>query len=356
MIIVSILKEVKNIQSKLIKILLIINLSTLTIILLRKIHIVNRITGTVTRAFLIPLVISVLIFYIVRPLNNIFLKKDISPGKASLLTLSIFTFILSGFLSYFSRYAYGQFMQISKQLWVVINDKKQMDGYLNFINSLINVNEIYNLLIDMVKIYLQQIGNSFVRIVAYFMNAFSTAFLIIVIVFYLLKDGHKFKKRVLYFIPEKYKKVMGIILSESDDILSHYVTGQAKVALSLAVMIYFGYRIINMPNALLLATITFILAFIPFVGFFISMIIPIVISLSMGLYMFLKLMIVFIIVQTLKGRVVVPAIMAKSMNIHPLTDIFLVIIAIAVGGPFVAFSIVPIYAILKNIVITVKNQ
>jgi len=347
---------VNIIQSKLIRILLIVNLSTLAVILLRKIQILNRITGTVSRAFLIPLVISVLIFYMVRPLNSIFLKKNISSGKASMLTICIFTFILGGFLTYFSRYAYEEFMQISRQLWVVINNKKQMDGYLNFINSLININQIYDLLINMVKNYLQQIGNSFIRIGSYFMNAFSTAFLIIVIVFYLLKDGHKFKKRVIYFIPEKYKIIADSILSESDNILSHYVTGQAKVALSLAVMIYLGYKIINMPNALLLATITFILAFIPFVGFFISMIIPIVIALSMGLYMFLKLLIVFIIVQTLKGRVVVPAIMAKSMNIHPLTDIFLVIMAIAVGGPFVAFSIVPIYAILKNIVITVRNQ
>jgi predicted PurR-regulated permease PerM len=60
-------------------------------------------------------------------------------------------------------------------------------------------------------------------------------------------------------------------------------------------------------------------------------------------------------VQTLKGRVVVPAIMAKSMNIHPLTDIFLVIAAIAVGGPFAAFAVVPIYAILKNIILVFKE-
>jgi predicted PurR-regulated permease PerM len=105
-----------------------------------------------------------------------------------------------------------------------------------------------------------------------------------------------------------------------------------------------------MPNALLLSSITFVLAFIPFVGFFISMIIPVVISLGIGLYMFIKLAVVFIIAQTLKGRVIVPAVMSKSMNIHPLTDIFLVIGAIAMGGPFAAFIVVPVYAIIKNAV------
>jgi predicted PurR-regulated permease PerM len=190
----------------------------------------------------------------------------------------------------------------------------------------------------------------------YFMNTFSMVFLIIVIVFYMLKDGYKFKDRTLRLIPDRYKDIISELLSESDSILSHYVTGQAKVALSLSIMIFTGYKIIGMPNAMILSTITFILAFIPFVGFFISMIIPVVIALGMGIVMFGKLMVVFIIVQTLKGRVVVPAIMARSMKIHPLTDIFLVIAAIAVGGPFAAFAVVPIYAIIKNTVVVLNER
>ena len=62
-----------------------------------------------------------------------------------------------------------------------------------------------------------------------------------------------------------------------------------------------------------------------------------------------KLIIVFIIVKTLKGRVIVREIMSHAMKIHPLTDIFLVIGAVAVGGPLAAFAVVPIYAIIKRI-------
>ena len=114
-------------------------------------------------------------------------------------------------------------------------------------------------------------------------------------------------------------------------------------------MIFIAYKIIGIPSALLFSSLTFVLAFIPFIGFLVSMIIPTIIALSMGWVMLLKLVIVFIIVQTLKGRVVVPAIMSKAMNIHPLTDIFLVIGAVAVGGPLAAFAIVPTYAIIKTI-------
>jgi predicted PurR-regulated permease PerM len=170
----------------------------------------------------------------------------------------------------------------------------------------------------------------------------------------MLKDGNKFKNKILFFIPKKHKDIASKILSESDNVLSRYVIGQATVALSLSIMLFVGYKIIGMPSALLFCSITFILAFIPFVGFFISMIIPSIIAISMGLTMVIKLSIVFLIVQTLKGRVVVPIIMSRAMKIHPITDIFLVIGAVAVGGPIAAFAVVPIYAVTKSVVGNLK--
>lgn len=337
-----------SIYKKIIRILIIINLILIGSILLGKIAFIHRLTTAVVKTLLIPLFIASLFFYIIRPLNDIFVKKGIGPGKASFLSLTILSFILSGLIYYFSNYAYEQFTQVSRHIITTIRENKQAVGVINYINQLINSNQFYNLAADMTKNYIQKIGHNFMRMLGYFMNTFSIVFLIIVIVFYMLKDGHKFKGSILGIIPYKFKDVTGQLLSESDRIISHYVIGQAKVALSLSVMIFIGYKIIGMPNAIILSTITFILAFIPFVGFFISMTIPVVIALGMGIMMFGKLVVVFIIVQTLKGRVVVPAIMAKSMKIHPLTDIFLVISAIAVGGPFAAFVVVPIYVIAKN--------
>lgn len=324
--------------------------------MLGRIAFVHRLTNAVTKTLLVPLFVASLFFYIIRPLNNIFIMKGLGTGKASLLTLSISGFILSGLIYYFSQYAYEQFKEVSRDLAVTIHENKRIEGIISYINQFINNNRFYSLVTDLAKNYIQKIGHNFMRMAGYFMNTFSMVFLVVVIVFYMLKDGHKFKERTLRFMPQKYKGAADKLLSESDVILSHYVTGQAKVALSLSIMIFTGYKIIGMPNAMILSTITFILAFIPFVGFFISMIIPIVIALGIGIVMFGKLAVVFIIVQTLKGRAVVPAIMARSMKIHPLTDIFLVIAAIAVGGPFAAFAVVPIYAIIKNSVIVIREH
>ena len=65
--------------------------------------------------------------------------------------------------------------------------------------------------------------------------------------------------------------------------------------------------------------------------------------------MILKLSILVLIAQTLKGRIVVPLIMSKTMKIHPITDIFLVVGAATLIGPIGAFVIVPIYSLIKVI-------
>ena len=259
-------------------------------------------------------------------------------------------FIATGIATFFINYIVIQFNGTIEDLTNIVKNKSYINQILNKINQYIPVHEVYKTFANMTKIYAHNLIHNLMFAVNYTIHTFSTVFLILIILFYLLKDGSNFKDRVIPIIPQKYKSLALKILSQSNTVLDAYVTGQAKVALSLSVMIFVGYKIIGIPNALFFSFITFVLAFIPFIGFLISMIIPSIIALSLGFVMIGKLLIVFVIVQTLKGRVVVPAIMSHAMNIHPLTDIFLVIGAVALGGPLAAFAVVPIYAIIKTII------
>ena len=345
--------------NKIIRNLIVINLAFLAIILFSKMYFIHKFIHILFKSFLIPLLISLFLYYIAKPLNDIFIKKGLKPGISALLTLTISVFIISGILSYFSNYMIQQFNGITKQFTNILTNNNSMNGITSKLDKYININALYTSLYkrvtDIAENYLQSIENDVLLFINYIMDAFSKIFLMLVILFYLFKDGPKFKIKIISSLPHKYKETLSKILSESNGVLSSYVTGQAKVALSLAIMIFIGYKIIGIPNALLLASITFVLAFIPFVGFIISMIFPTAIALSIGFSMIIKLAITFTVVQTLKGRVIVPAIMASSMKIHPLTDIFLVMAAISLGGPISAFCIVPIYAIIKVLLVNLHE-
>jgi len=346
-------------DSKAIRNLVIINLSFLAIMLFSKMFYIHKFMKILSKSFLIPLLISLFLYYIAKPLNDIFIKKGLKPGISALLTLTIAVFIILGVFSYFWSYMIQQFNELAKQFTNIMINNSSLNGIASKIDKYININLLYNSLYKKVtniaQSYIQNIESDFLTFINYILDTFSKIFLILVILFYLFKDGNKFKIKIISLLPYKFKETLSKILSESNKVLNSYVTGQAKVALALAIMIFIGYKAIGMPNALLLASITFVLAFIPFIGFIISMIFPTAIALSMGFSMLAKLAITFAIVQTLKGRVVVPAIMASSMKIHPLTDIFLVIGAIALGGPIFAFCIVPIYAIIKVVFVNLHQ-
>lgn len=334
-------------RKRIIAYLLIANLTIILIMLIGRFDIILSFIDVIFSIIIVPTIFGVFLFYILKPLNTLFRGKNLKEGKAAMLTMVIFFFIMTGVIKYFGDYFIGQFI-ILKNLFLKIAQER---GIVEEINKMFNENmnnvDYYGKLIGYLEKYLGVIILSGRQIFNKGMQFFSDILLVVLILFYLLKDGDGVYDRILKYTPEKYKDTMGETLDKSNRVLSSYILGQATVALSLATMVCLGYKIIRMPSPMFLASITFILAFIPFIGFLISMVIPFALAISLGTNMLIKLTILFIVAQTLKGRVVVPLIMGKAMKIHPLTDIFLVVGAASLIGPIGAFVVIPIYAVGK---------
>ena len=265
------------------------------------------------------------------------------------LTLLIFFFIAAGIMKYFGDYFIEQFINLKMIFFRIVEEKENLYGVGEFFKGDIFELNYYEKFLGDIQKYAVLLASGLRGLFDKGMQLFSDILLVILIVFYLLKDEEKIKKNIVNIFPRKYKYKLYDIVEESDEVLSSYILGQAKVALSLALMVFVGYKIIGMASPLLLSSVTFVLAFIPFVGFFISMIIPYIIAIALGWNMIIKLSILVIIAQTLKGRIIVPLIMGKTMNIHPITDIFLVVGAASLVGPIGAFVVVPIYSLGKVI-------
>lgn len=326
--------------------LVIANLILIFLYMLGKFKIFHEFIKVIIWVMFTPSIFGVFLFYILKPLNNIFLKKGVKSSISSTITVLTAVALLFTIGTYFGRYLLQQIEILKNIVLTNVKDKNLMGMAENYLKD----NSIRNFIENMssqLMIYVNFIISNIKQIFDIGMMFFSNILLVILVTFFLLRDGAKFKPTILKYIPKKYKEVSSDILSEGDTVLSSYIIGQATVAMSLATMVFIGYEVIRMPSALLLASTTFILAFIPFVGFFISMIIPYIIAAAVGTHMLIRLTFLFIIAQTLKGRVVVPFIMGRAMKIHPITDIFLVVGASTIGGPLAAFCIVPIYSLLK---------
>lgn len=329
--------------------LVILNLFTILIILLSNVVIIKKFISVIFAVVIIPIIFGVFLFYILKPLNNLFIKKNMNRGMAASLTLFIFFFIAAGIIKYFGDYFIDQFISVKSIFLQIIEARSDGENIGNLVKeNVLNIN-YYDKFLGDIQNYIMILVTNIRRLFNKGLQLFSNMLLVILIAFYLLKDEEKIKASLIKLFPRKYKDKAKSIVAEVDEVLSAYIIGQAKVALSLAIMIFVGYKIIGMINPLLLASVTFILAFIPFIGFFISLILPYIIAIALGWNMILKLSILVIIAQTLKGRIVVPLIMGKTMKIHPITDIFLVVGAASIIGPIGAFVVVPIYSLIKVI-------
>lgn len=336
-------------MKKLIQYLIAANLILIFIHLLNRLSIVHELLEVFIWVILTPIIFGIFLFYLVKPLNDGFISKGMKRKYSAMLKLIISLFLSVGVLNFFGEYITQQLLEVKSLVMNLINDDRM--SYFNEIDfGYKDINSLMQGLLNRGINILKLLVVSGKGILSKSMMLFSGVLLILLIFFFLLKDGDKIKLKILKYCPSKYKEMISEMISEGDEVLSTYIVGQAKVALSLAAMVYLGYKIIGMPSGGLLASITFVLAFIPFVGFLISMMVPYIIAITIGYSMTIKLSLLFIIAQTLKGRVVVPFIMGRTMNIHPLTDIFLVVGGAALGGPLAAFCIVPIYSLLKLII------
>ena len=329
--------------------LVILNLFAILIILLSNVYIIKKFVSVIFSVVIIPIIFGVFLFYILKPLNKLFIQKRMNKGMAAALTIFIFFFIVAGIGKYFGDYFIDQFISVKEIFLKIIEARSDTENIGSMVKrSVLNV-DYYDKFLGDIQNYIVLISTNIKRLFNKGIQLFSDILLVVLIAFYLLKDEENIKESIIKLFPRKYKNKAKDIVADGDEVLSTYIIGQAKVALSLAIMIFIGYKIIGMINPLLLASVTFILAFIPFIGFFISLILPYIIAIALGWNMILKLTILVLIAQTLKGRIIVPLIMGKTMKIHPITDIFLVVGAATLIGPIGAFAIVPIYSLAKVI-------
>lgn len=171
-----------------------------------------------------------------------------------------------------------------------------------------------------------------------------------IILFFLLKDGHRFKAYSLQFVPPKYRNDLDQILINIDRQVGSYIRGQMIVATCIGILLYIGYLIIGLDYAIILAITAAITSVVPYLGPMIAISPAIIIAIVHSPFMLLKLAIVWATVQFLEGNFISPNIMGRAMQIHPLT---IIIVLLAAGNLFGLIGVIlgiPGYAIIKVIV------
>lgn len=165
-----------------------------------------------------------------------------------------------------------------------------------------------------------------------------TTFFVLVMLFYLMRDGPDFVAYTLNVIPESYQGDVRLILRELGLIWNAYLRGQIALCGAVALVTYIAALILGLPQPLVLGLIAGFLEFIPNLGPALATIPALAFALTTpsstipaleaGLPFAVAVTLTYIAIQQLEAIFLVPRILGHSLDLHP----FVVLVAILIGS------------------------
>ncbi len=148
--------------------------------------------------------------------------------------------------------------------------------------------------------------------------------------FFLLRDYRSLRNSLISLAPNPVFEESLIIYHKVASQLERYVRGVMLQSLIMAIVTAVGFAVIGLPMAPLLGILAGIFNLIPYIGPLLGLIAPLLVALSLGTDPGLLLATVGVIAvgQLNDNLIVVPTVLARAANLHPLVAL----LAIIVGG------------------------
>ena len=293
---------------------------------------------------MLPVILSGLLYYLLNPIVDWMEKHKINRVIAiSIVFVIIAIFIIWG-LAVAIPNLQRQILTFARNVPIYLEDADRV------INDLVTkrlpddfrpqLEQVLTNFSSQATVWASKVSSQAVNWVSAFISGASQVIVALIIVPFML----------FYLLPTKLKEPVGQVLSDVNQQLSNYVRGQVTVAIIVAVMFMIFFKIIGLRYAVTLGVTAGILNLVPYLGSFLAMLPALVLGLIAGPVMLLKVVIVFIVEQTIEGRFVSPLILGSQLNIHPINILFVLLTSGSMFGIWGVLLGIPVYASAKVVI------
>ncbi|RAZ70273.1 AI-2E family transporter [Planococcus maitriensis] len=342
--------------------LLILILIGLVVFIFREVSFIFNPLNVFMKTVVLPVVLALILYYLLRPVLRLLERFKIPRiwgiliiflggiGLLTLLSVLVFPFLREQFQNLIEEFP-DYFMRLLNNIDQFLRNSLVGDYYRD---SSFNIEALIATLPASIADTLQATVTGIITRVTSWISTITGVILSIVIVpfilFYLLKDGDKLPGYFLKLLPPRFRDDTREVLKDADKQLGAYIQGQLIVAFCIGVMVYIGFLIIGMDYALLLGALAMVTSIVPYIGPAIAITPAAIIALVTSPFMLVKLAIVWTVVQLVEGNLISPQVMGKTMYIHPVTIIFVLLTAGSLFGVVGVILGIPMYALLRVIV------
>jgi predicted PurR-regulated permease PerM len=179
------------------------------------------------------------------------------------------------------------------------------------------------------------------------------ALLVVFVSFYLIVDGHKLGAYLLKFLPNESRPVAGLMAGRIHTVLGAYLRGQLLLVLIMSTVTWVALHFLfNLRYALPIAIASGFLEVMPLLGPIIAATLAAGVALAQpggGVGLAVGVLILYFILRQAEDQLVIPFVVGRAVELHPIATIFAVLAGGAVAGILGILLAVPIAAAIKVI-------
>ncbi|KWY58791.1 hypothetical protein AS244_14725, partial [Enterococcus faecium] len=312
--------------------------------------------GTFFSTLFAPVLIAGFLYYLLNPIVKLLMKAKIKRIWAVAIVLLL---LVAAIIWILLSVIPSLVQQISSLASNMPDFIKQVESWLKEVAELplfkeVDINKYFEQLDisygTIIQQFLSGVSNSLGSIVGTIASATVVIITAPFILFYMLKDGEKLVPNIQQFFPEKRRNQIVELLGQLNKTLANYISGQAIECLFVGTFTFLGYMVIGVDYAFLFGVIAGLTNLIPYLGPYLGLAPAFLVTVFNDPVKALLCCVVVLIVQQLDGNIIYPNVIGKSLKIHPLTIIIVLLVAGNIAGLLGIFLGVPFYAICKTII------
>lgn len=199
---------------------------------------------------------------------------------------------------------------------------------------------------------LQMLIQKSARLIISLASSFILIITIPFITFFMLKDGRRFMKWLIQMVPNRYFEMSLNLLHKSGEKLGSYIRGQLMVSTVIGTLSIIAMFILGIPYFFIIGAVAGLANMIPYFGPWVGAMPGVIVAFietgDMGTV--LAVIIAFAVVQLLDNVLVSPLIVSRSVQIHPLLVILVLLIGSNLAGIIGMLIAVPVFAVIQVII------
>jgi len=301
---------------------------------------------------LLSFLLAFVLKYTLAPLINYAERRNIDRSHATLLVFVLFFSIIGALIYWALPYISVQLKAFHAELPRYIEGTRSLIFDIESrVEEVINTSVEFNLSAQAESLMVSWTKSLFEDLPNFLSKSLTTILLAPFFAYFLLKDSHSISKKLLDLVPNSFFELALSLQYQINEQMGQFIRARLLEAFIVGMLVWVGLSIIGFPFSHLLALFAALTNLIPYIGPIIGAIPALIIAMINGAGL-LPVIGIYAFAQLIDMLFIIPLVVAKIVNLHPITVVVSIIIGAQLLGIVGMLVSIPAASMIK---VTAQN-